>query len=294
MRIQLAVSAGLVVLATGAAAHANLVNVGNLTALSTPQTVNISGIVGGPYNTFTFTTNWTYGSGSATSNGAAFNFKVGSLTSLISSLSFVSGMAPNGNPTTITVTGRLSINVNASTALQLLYGQNVLTLGSHSASWANTTVNFTYTPPVVPPPVAVVALGPRGNTASAFSVSTGGSTLNPVVGLYSELGNLLASNVPGTTEDPGLTGIFLPEGTYYLFVAGAGATLGLEGFDAHALAGAAGGQLGGSVGDGGWMESAFGEGEGRWYQFSIVPAPGTALLTGLGLLAGARRRRGAA
>lgn len=278
-------------LAALSGAHANIVNLGNINAINTPQTLNISGITGGPYNTFTFTTNWTFGSGQATSNQLAFNFNAGSSFNILQSLSSVTGMLPNGNPTTVTVTGRLSINVSASTALQLLYAQNAFTAGSHSATWGNTTIDFTYTTPR-PRPSGVIALGVRGNTASSFSISTGGSTFDPTIGLYSELGYLLASNMQGTPGNPGLTNLSMPEGEYLLFVAGAGATLGAEDYNALAAPGAPGGTLAGLVGDGGWLETSFGEGEGHWYSFTIVPTPSAAMASVIGLaMLGTRRRR---
>lgn len=285
--------AAVVVLVAGSAVQANLVNLGNLVATNSPQTTNITGITGGPYNRFTLTTNWSYNSGtSPTSNAMAFNFVIGSNTSVISALSSISGMLPNSNPTTVTVSGSLSVNVSASTAMQLLYAQNLGGI-ARAANWSNTTINFTY---VAPPPRTFnwTAMGVRGNTVTPFSITTDGSSFATTIGLYSENGNLLATNQGGTPggTDMGLTNLFLPEGEYLIFVAGAGATLGIDEWAASAAPGAAGGTLAGLVGDGGWLNTSFGEGDGHWYSFSIIPAPGaaTAGMLGLGLLAVRRRR----
>lgn len=311
-RVQTSVLSGMALLSFAVGTtQGQVVSLGNLlTTNGLGQSSAISTLTGGPYNRVTFSTNWSYNAGSPTSMGAGINFNAGAFTNIIASLSSISGFNSNANPTTLTAVCNLSVAVSSATALSMIRGQNVLSGGYTAANWDNVTLNFSYfqRPRLIPS--GIIALGVRGNTTSAFSVIPGGGTVggfNPAVGLYSDEGYLLASNVgaagnggtTGTTGiligdpagDPGLSNLTMPEGTYYLFVGGVGTTFTADQLAANVPSGAQGGTLTGGVGDGGWLSPALADGEGRWYSFTIVPSPGSAVLLGVGGLAAASRRR---
>jgi hypothetical protein len=293
--VRTTVIAGLLL---ASAAVANPINLGNLVVTNSVSTQNLTGMMtGGFYNRVTFTTNWSHNSGTVTSMGAAFNFNAGSFTNVIASLSSISGFQNNANPTSLTAVCNLSVAVNSSTALTMIRAQN--TGGFyHAANWSNTLLTFSYVPPIRPIPSGIREMGVRGNSNSAFRVVTGGGGsggFSPAVGIYSDQGYLLASNVgaAGTPDnpDPGIDQLFMPEGTYYMFAAGAGTTFTTDDYVGTVPPGAEGGTISGSVGDGDWIDPTLGVGEGRWYSFSIVPAPGTTGLVVMGLVAAGRRRR---
>ncbi len=293
-------------------ADAQVVALGNLlTTNSGIQSTNITGLTGGPYNRVTFTTNWSYNAGTPTSLGAAINFNAGAFTNIIAGLSSISGFANNANPTTLTAVCNLTMGVSSATALSMIRGQNALTLGYTAANWDNVTLNFSYVQRPHPIPSGVIALGVRGNTTSAFSIVPGGGTVggfNPSVGLYSDDGYLIASNIGAAAStagapptgviigdpsgDPGLTNLTMPEGNYYIFVGGNGTTFTPDDLSANVPGGALGGTLLGGVGDGGWLDPTIGNGQGHWYSFTIVPAPGSgAVLIAAGVLSARRQRR---
>lgn len=306
---------GLVAMA-GTPASAQVVNLGNLvTTNALAQSSSINTLTGGPYNRVTFTTNWSYNAGTPTSMGAAINFNAGSFSNIIAGLSSISGFANNANPTTLSAACILSMPVSSATALTMIRGQNALTAGYSAANWGNTTLTFSYVPPR-PKPTGITNIGIRGNTTTAFSIVPGGGwggggaggTADPMVGLYSREGYLIASNAgladtAGTTlptglilgdptADPGLTNLHLPEGEYLLFVAGSGTSFTRDDFAATVPGDAPGGVLNGTLGDAPWTDAPFAQGEGRWYSFQIVPAPsGVALLGMLGVVSGVRGRR---
>ena len=231
-----------VALALAPAASASTVALGNLvTTNSLGQYLNVNGITGGSYNRVTFTTNWAANTSGATSMGAAINFNLSpSFYNIIASLSSISGYQNNSNPTSLTAVCNLSMPVSSASALTMIRGQNISSSGFISADWGVTTLTFSYYQRPKAVPTGIVALGDRGNTGSAFSVTTGGvpGGFDPAVGLYSSEGYLIASNVgvagnAGTLPetgimigepagDPGLSNLMLPEGTYYLFAGGAG------------------------------------------------------------------------
>ncbi|MCC6680859.1 MAG: hypothetical protein IT445_08140 [Phycisphaeraceae bacterium] len=293
------------------AASANTVVLGNLvTTNNLGQYLNVNGITGGPYNRVTFTTNWSANTSGATSIGAAINFNLSpSFYNIIASLDSISGYQNNSNSTSLTAVCNLSMPVSSASALTMIRGQNISAGGFISANWSTTTLNFSYyqRPKVIP--TGIVALGIRGNTSSAFSVTTGGipGGFDPAVGLYSSEGYLVASNVgvagnAGTVPetgimidepagDPGLSNLMLPEGTYFLFAGGEGTTFTPDDFVANVPTNAIGGTLSGIVGDGSWGDQAtLGTGEGRWYSFVIVPEPGAlSVLVLAGMLLSRRR-----
>lgn len=293
--VRTAVAASLLL---ASAAVANPINLGNLVVTNSVSTQNLTGMMtGGSYNRVTFTTNWSHNSGTVTSMGAAFNFNTGNLYGIIASLSSISGYQNNANPTSLTAVCNLTVAVNSNTALTMVRAQN--TGGFyHAANWSNTVLTFSYVPPIRLIPTGIREMGIRGNSNSAFRVIAGGGGsggFSPSVGIYSDQGYLIASNIgaAGTPDnpDPGIDQLFIPEGTYYMFVGGAGTTFTTDDYAAAVPPGAAGGTIFGSVGDGNWIDADLGVGEGRWYSFSIVPAPGTAGLVGMGLIAAGRRRR---
>lgn len=291
------------VLALASAASGSTVVLGNLnTTNGLGQYLNVNGITGGAYNRVTFTTNWSTNTSGATSMGAAINFNLSpSFYNIIASLSSISGFQNNSNPTALTAVCNLSMPVSASSALTMIRGQNISTAGFISADWGATTLAFSYYQRPKAVPTGVIALDVRGNSSSGFSITTGGvpGGFDPAVGLYSEEGYLIASNVgaaghsgvvPETgimigepASDPGLTNLMLPEGSYYLFAGGAGTSFTADDFVASVPQDAVGGTLSGMVGDGSWGDQAtLGTGEGQWYSFSIVPEP-----MSLGLVAAA-------
>ena len=293
------------------AASASTVVLGNLvTTNSLGQYLNVNGITGGPYNRVTFTTDWSTNTFGATSMGAAINFNLSpSFYNIIASLSSISGYQNNSNPTSLTAVINLSMPVSSASGLTMIRGQNSSSAGSISADWSATTLNFSYyqRPKVVPS--GTVAVGVRGNTSSAFSITPGGvpGGFEPVVGLYSSEGYLIASNVgaagsAGTVSetgimfgepagDPGLNDLMLPAGTYYLFAGGAGTTFTPDDFVASVPPDAMGGTLSGMLGDGSWGDQAtLGVGEGRWYSFAVVPEPGSLGVLALAGMLLSRRR----
>jgi len=299
-------------LALTSAASGSIVVPGNLvTTNSLGQYLNVNGITGGPYNRVTFTTNWSANTPGATSMGAAINFNLSpSFYNIIASLSSISGYQNNSNPTALTAVCNLTMPVSSSSALTMIRGQNINSAGFISADWGATTLVFSYfqRPKVLP--TGVIALGVRGDSGSAFSVTTGGvpGGFDPVVGLYSEEGYLIASNVgaadrSGTVletgvmlaepaSDPGLSNLTLPAGSYYLFAGGAGTSFTADDFVASVPLDAEGGTLSGMVGDGSWGDQAtLGTGEGRWFSFSIVPEPMSLSLVALAGMLLPRRRR---
>lgn len=305
-----------VLAAAGSGASAQVVNLGNLlTTNGLGQSSPITTLSGGPYNRVTFTTNWSHNSGTPTSMGAAINFNAGPFYNILAGMSSISGYANDANPTTLTASCILSMSVSSATALTMIRGQNVSMAGYNAANWNNTTLTFSYVPPR-PTPTGIVNMGIRGNTSAAFSIIPGGGwagggvggAADPMVGLYSREGYLLASNAgladsSGTTlptglilgdpaTDPGLTDLMLPEGEYFLFVAGSGTDYVRDDFAATVPVDAPGGVLNGMLGDGPWTDAPFVQGEGRWYSFQIVPTPsGVAMLGMVGTAIGLRPRR---
>lgn len=299
-------------LALTAAANGSIVVPGNLvTTNSLGQYLNVNGITGGPYNRVTFTTNWSANTSGATSMGAAINFNLSpSFNNIIAGLSSISGFQNNSNPTALTAVCDLTMPVSSSSALTMIRGQNINSGGFISADWGATTLAFSYVQRPKVLPTGVIALGLRGDSNSAFSVTTGGTPggFDPVVGLYSDEGYLIASNVgaadrSGTVpevgvmfaepaSDPGLSNLMLPAGSYYLFAGGAGTSFTADNFVASVPLDAEGGTLSGVVGDGSWGDQAtLGTGEGRWYSFSIVPEPMSLSLVALAGMLLPRRRR---
>lgn len=287
---------------------AQVVPLGNLVSTNSVQTLNVSGLAGGAYNRVTFTTNWSANTSGTFSQNVAFNFNISpSFNAIIASLSSISGFNPNNTPTAMSAVCNLSIPVSAATALQMTRAQ---TLGFPfaSANWDNTVLTFSYfqRPRLTPSDIRNLAV--RGSSDTPFSITTGSAPGSPAVGLYSSEGYLIASNVnaastpagtqpptglllPEPTIDPGLTNLFLPEGEYFVFVGGTGTTFTTDDLDASVPGSAPGFTLSGSIGSGSWVNPTFGEGQGGWYSFTIVPTPPSAAALAFLTLAAARRRR---
>jgi hypothetical protein len=275
---------------------ANPINAGNyLVNAGLAQSSPLTGLSGGPYNRFRFTTNWSYSQGSPTSAAAAFNFNAGSFSGIISSLSLVTGMAPNANSTTIVVEGSLSVAISSSTALTFVRGQ-LNTPTWSEAHWDNTTFTFNYQRRFFQLPTTIAHIGTRGNTNASFSIapsSGGGGGVNPLsIGLYSDEGFLIASNFGAAgPNDPGVLDLNLPEGRYYSFISGQGTTFSADALFATVPALAPGAMLTGSLGTGSLGGFSFNQGEGTWLSFDIVPTPAATGLLALGIAAITRRRR---
>ncbi len=288
-------------LALAGAAGANPINLGNLVVTNNVSTQNLTGLTGGTYNRVTFTTNWSYNAGMPTSMGAAFNFNAGSFSNIIASLSSATGFANNANSTTLTAVCNLSVPVSSSTALMMIRAQN--TFSNYAvANWSNTVLTFSNAPRIRPIPTGIREMGIRGTTFSPMRIIAGGGGsggsaggFSPSVGVYSSEGFLMASNVGAAgaagNPDPGLDGLIMPEGTYYMFVGGAGTRFAMEDFGVDVPRDAVGGKISGMVGSGGWIDTTLEDGTGHWYSFSMVPAPGTAALVGAGVIVAGRRRR---
>lgn len=289
-------------------AAAQVVSLGNLISTNSVQTLNVTGLTGGPYNRVTFTTNWSANTSGTFSQNVAFNFNISpSFYGIIASLSSISGFNPNNTPVSMTAVCNLSMPVSSATALQMIRAQ---TVGGpfHSANWDNTVLNFSYfqRPRAIPSGIRNLAV--RGDSTSPFSISPGGTVgSSPAIGLYSSEGYLLASNVgaassPGTVTptgllvtqpaaDPGLSNLYLPEGEYFVFVGGEGTTFTSDDLITSVPSSAAGFTLGGSIGSGGWTDPNYAAGQGGWYSFTIVPTPGTSSALALVAVCVARRKR---
>lgn len=279
-----------------------------LTTNGLGQSTNITTLSGGPYNRVSFSTNWSHNSGGATSLGVGINFNAGAFYNIISGLVSISGFNNNPNPSAVNALCTLTMPVSSATALSMIRGQNITAGGYVAGDWSNVSLNFSYVqrPVVLPSGIRNLGAFTPSNGAS-FSIVPGGSGgFNPVVGLYSSEGYLIASNIgaAGNTGgggqtglligspagDPGLSNLAMPEGSYYFFVGGTGTTFTPDDFVGTVPGGAPGGSLLGSIG-GVPFSDPFAQGQGRWYGFTIVPAPTSLAVLGLGGLMAARRRR---
>lgn len=294
------------VCSVGAGASAQVVPLGSqFTTNGLGQSNTISTLTGGPYNRVTFSTNWSYNAGSATSAGVAINFNAGAFYNIIGSLSSISGFNNNPNPSAVSAVCNLTMPVSSATALTMIRGQNPLSGGYVAGNWDNVTLTFSYVRRNFIIPSGVIDLGAIPHNGGAnFSILPGGSGWNPAAGLYSSEGYLLASNTGAagkTVEqtgvllgkpvgDPGLNNLDLPRGIYYMFIGGTGSTFTSDDLAAKVPGAAAGGALAGSIG-GVPFSDTIGQGDGHWYQFNVVPAPGPVALMGLGGLIVMRRRR---
>ena len=261
---------------TASSVHAASVSLGNLTVYNSPLTIlNFNGPAGGTYTKFVYTTNWSYGFGTATSNASAWSLGNPS-TSIVSAFTSVTGLANNGNSTTITIAGNLSVGVTSATSLQFVGSQNPFSIGNFSVSafWSSTTLNFYEQKPLPPIPTGIINMGvfhpPSGNE---MSIDTGGSTFTPSVAIFAEDGLLLGANTPDGQGLPGtaLELMTLRAGVYYVFAAGEGATFGPEDLDVSVPPGAPGGTLGGGINGVPWPDPVVPTGEGRWYSITVAP-----------------------
>lgn len=289
-------------------ARAQVVSLGNLNTTNSVQTLNVSGLTGGPYNRVTFTTNWSANTSGTFSQNVAFNFNISpSFYGIIASLSSISGFNPNNTPVSMTAVCNLSMPVSSATALQMTRAQYPSPPFT-STNWDNTVLTFSYfqRPRAIPSGIRNLAV--RGDSTSPFSISPGGTVgSSPAIGLYSSEGYLLASNVgaassTGTTTptgllvtqpavDPGLSNLYLPEGEYFVFVGGEGTTFTTDDLITNVPSAAAGFTLSGSIGSGGWTDPTYTAGQGGWYSFTIVPTPSACSALALAGLAAIRRRR---
>src|SRR5690349_1122581 len=94
--------AASVLLSLAATAHSTeVVTLGHLLATSGINPAANVPLTAGPYNRVTFTTNWVWNSGTATSAKAAINFNANNnYAAIIGSLFSVSGFNNNSNPST--------------------------------------------------------------------------------------------------------------------------------------------------------------------------------------------------
>ena len=307
-------------LALSAAASGQTVNLGNLTTTNAfpYTTISVTGLTGGAYNRFTFSTNWSQVTGAARSNAISINLNAGAYSNIIAGLSSISGFNNNSLPSFASVSGSLAVPVSSATALSMIRAQNYSDAGTYAAFWANTTLNFSYQPRPIVLPSGIRNVGVRATDNASFSIVPGGvggagGTFNAAVGVYSSEGYLLASNVGAATNfgqgtigqlgvlgdtpriDIGLNDLRLPQGTYYVFAGGEGSTFTTDDFAATVPASASGGTLLGNIGDGGWGsldDATLAGGEGRWYAFTVVPAPGAvSVLSICGVALASNRRR---
>jgi len=265
------------------------VNFGNQTVYNNPLTIiPFNAPTGGTYVKFVFTTNWSYGFGTATSSAAAWY--VGNPTStIIASLTSVTGMANNGNSTTITVAGNFSIGVTSAMSLQWIAAQNQFTSGLFNvqAFWSSTVLNFYVQKPPPPIPVGVEYFGASFHTSGQnMTISTGGSTFNPTVGLYDSDGYLVGSSGGGGTvglpPSTALENSILRSGTYYVFIGGEGTVLGAEDYTVDVPPGTTGGTLGGGIDGVAWPVAVIPDDGGQWFSFTVVPPPCPGDITGDG------------
>jgi hypothetical protein len=298
---------GVSLFLVAASAPAQVVSLGQqLTTNGLGQSNTISTLTGGPYNQVTFSTNWCHNSGSATSLGVGINFNAGPFYNIIASLSSISGFNNNPNPSNVSAVCNLTMPVSSATALSMIRGQNALSGGYVAADWNNVTLTFSYLRRHFVIPSGIINLGDIDHsTGAALSIIPGGTGgFNPTVGLYSSEGYLMASNSGAANKtmeqtgvllgklvgDPGLNKLDLPQGIYYMFIGGAGSTFASDDLAAKVPGGAAGGSLAGSIGALRFSDT-IAQGDGHWYQFNVVPAPGPVALVGLAGLVAFRRRR---
>jgi hypothetical protein len=281
--------AALAVAALAGTSLAQVYNLGNLNATDTNQNIALAPLpAGGPWSSFTLTTNWVAGVGGPWSSEAAFGLFNG-LATVVPVSGASSGAANSGAATTLTWSG-LFAPVAAGTTLDFRFRQ---TFSGSTATWNNTVLTFgTLTPTL---PSNILDLGSI-NPAGPLTIESIGAANDTVIGLWSSNGSLL-----GTDDDTGPGNLSLLTqtlglGTYYV---------GMVDWNGSSTAGATFGftMLGGnnaitnglSVGDGTTTLTSPGEsiavGGVQWYSFSVIPTPGAAALLGLGGLAAARRRR---
>jgi len=265
------------------------VNLGNLTVYNNPLTnITFSPPAGGTYVKFVYKTNWSYGFGTATSN-LAYWYIGNPVNSIVSGLTSVTGMAPNGNSTTITIAGNLSIGVTSANSLHFIAAQNQMASGQFNvqAFWSNTTLDFYVQKPPPPIPVGVEYFGPSFHTSGQnMTISTGGSAFDPTVGLYDSDGYLVGSSGGGGTvglpPSTALENSILRSGTYYVFIGGDGTVLGAEDFVVDVPPGTTGGTLGGGVDGVAWPIAVIPDDGGQWFSFTVVPPPCPGDITGDG------------
>lgn len=290
MRFQYS-SASLFVAALAGIASAQVVNLGNLAATSTLQSVPVVVPPNGPYSSVNVRLNWVAGSGGATSSNARWNLRNG--------LAFIgtegsrgpgSGAAANPSPATLSWSTNFS-PITTGTVLTFNYFQ---LLNLSSASWNDVTLTFSnFTAP------ASTFLGSI-TTGSPLTISAGSPApaFDTVLALFDSTGTLI-----GNDDDDG-PGSFsqlvstLGVGTYYAGVVDflfSNSSSGGAAFGYVMLGGNDAGTTTLSVTNGTTRLTSPGEalavGGVNWYSFTVVPTPGAAALLGLGGLAMARCRR---
>ncbi|MEO1715938.1 MAG: PEP-CTERM sorting domain-containing protein [Planctomycetota bacterium] len=307
--------------AAGLAAASNAqvtINLGDLNVTDAGISVDLNGagIAAGTYQSYTLEVDWLAGPGAPFSNEAIWALTDAAFAPGVDDPALFTffadpGVAPNsagnGDATTLNWGGNFDINYEGGDSL---FFNALQTFGGSSATWGNTTLtlstgaaptnNFIPGAPAANQPDAIDlgVLGDEGN----FVIDTFNSDFDTELGLYDQAGDLVAIN------DDAVAGVFGPSeidvaddtlfdglgaGEYFIALGGFNIIYGASDFDAQPDAGlgSAGGNFVVSV-DG--TEVATGvhpELSITWLKFTVVPAPASAALLGLGGLAAARRRR---
>ncbi|MEL6499501.1 MAG: PEP-CTERM sorting domain-containing protein [Planctomycetota bacterium] len=308
--------------AAGLAAASNAqvtINLGDLNVTDAGISVDLNGagIAAGTYQSYTVEVDWLAGPGTPFSNEGIWAFTDAAFTPGVDDPTLFTffadpGAAPNslatGDPTTLNWGGNLDVNYEGGDSL---FFNALQTFGGSSATWGDTTITLSTDPapannfiPGAPAAVqpAAIDLGVLGNDGDNFVIDSFGSGFDTELGLYAQDGVLVSTN------DDAVAGVFGPSeidvaddtafdglgaGEYFIALGGFNTIYDATDFGANPDAGlgAEGGDFVVSVNG---VEVATGSQPAdsiTWLKFTVVPAPASAALLGLGGLAAVRRRR---
>lgn len=285
----LSVCSTLAAAALAGIAGAQVVNLGNLNATSTLQTIPFVVPVSGPFTSVMVTFGWTAGVNGPYSNEARWTLQNG-LAFLGGNPGVGNGAAANSNPATLSWTFYFQ-PVTSGTSLNFNYRQS---LNTSSASWSNVSLTFgNFSAP------SSLFLGSI-NQGGPLTISTGSPTpaFDTILGLFDSAGNLIDSDDDDGPDAFSAIVSNLGLGTYYAAVVDYSPFIGSSGGSAYGYVMRGGNDAGTTtlaVTDGVSTLASPGEalavGGVNWYSFTVVPTPGAAALLGLGGLNLARRRR---
>ncbi len=290
----------LAIAALSGAAAGNVVNLGNLTANSSVQTVPFVVPVGGSYSSYTLTLNWSAQLGEFEelypwSSEARWNLYDSTGTTPYVANSFMAAGATGSEAsTTLTWTGLMPSQASGTT---LSFGYYQFMPGLYDSFWNNVTITFGNLTPTIPDSLYLGTVA----ADTPLTITTGGAIgdeafgNDTVITLYDSAGNLVAyDNDSGPDSFSQLAGT-LTEGTYYAAVADFANGVNNPRFGFDVLGGFEVGTTTLSLTDG--INSYLSPGEAlstggvNWYSFTVVPSPGAASFVGLCGVMGLRRRR---
>ena len=151
--------------------------------------------------------------------------------------------------------------------------------------------------PAAANPPASIDLGVVANEGDIFTIDTFGSDFDTELALFDQAGDLIVNNDDAVglqsevSTEINATTVGLGAGTYFFAVGGFNHIF-ADGFSAVASSanGTASGLIGGQI-NGIAFSGSVDVDSVQWYSFTVVPAPASAALLGLGGFAAIRRRR---